>query len=209
MKPILTHHKTKLSVLLAATLVLASCTEDIPKKEDVPELVTRATLTFTPEDAGDVIVVSATDPDGDGIHPIVIDGDIRLASNKTYILTLTLSNTLVAESDPAYDITGEVAEEGDEHMFFFGWTNDVFSNPEGDGNIDDRAGVVQYTGGDYAMDENGLPLGLTTTWTTSATNREGTFDVILKHQPGIKTVNSGSDIGETDLMLSFPIIIEE
>src|SRR6187401_459564 len=81
-------YKTKLSILLgAALLIVVSCTEDIPKKEDVPELITRATLTFTPQGGGDVVIVSATDPDGDGIHPIVIDGDIRLAANKTYALT--------------------------------------------------------------------------------------------------------------------------
>jgi hypothetical protein len=204
-------NKTLITCLLlaSATFFILSCSEDDPKKEDVPELITRATLTFTPEGGGDAVIVNATDPDGDGVQPITIDGDIQLTTNKTYILTLTFSNTLVSPSDPAYDVTAEIEEEGDEHMFFFGWTNNVFSDPDGDGNIDNRQGAVNYTGGDNALDENGLPLGLTTTWTTASSNAEGDFELILKHQPGIKTENSGSDIGETDLMLSFPIIIEE
>ena len=63
-----------------------------------------------------------------------------------------------------YDIDEEVAEESDEHMFFFSWTDDVFEDPAGDGNIDNRNDDVNYSD----EDSKGLPLGLTTTWRTSA-----------------------------------------
>lgn len=197
----------KLFIPFVVFSVLFACSEDVPKKEDVPELITQATLTFTPQE-GDPIMVTATDPDGEGVQPIEINGNINLSANTTYILTITLNNTIVTPSDPSYDITAEVEEEGDEHMFFFGWTGNVFSDPSGNGNIDNRADAVNYSGGENSLDENGLPLGLTTTWTTSSTG-EGTFNVILKHQPEIKSETSGSDIGETDLMLAFPIHIIE
>jgi hypothetical protein len=210
----MTQHKTHIALkniyipFIVLSTVIA-CSEDVPKKEDVPELITKATLTFTPAGEGDAVVVTATDPDADGVQPIEIDGAINLSADQTYTLTIKLNNTIVAPSDPAYDITAEVTEEGDEHMFFFGWTGNVFINPSGDGNIDHRADAVNYSGGSDSIDKNGLPLGLTTTWTTSSTAGEGTFNVVLKHQPELKTETSGSDIGETDLMLAFPISISE
>ena len=197
------------SLLVVALAIMSSCSEDVPEKEDVPELITEVILTFTPQDGGDAVTVSATDPDGDGVKPIEIDGDLSLAANKTYVLTLALHNTLAAPSDAAYNVTAEVEEEGDEHMFFFGWTGELFSDPEGNGNMDNRADEVNYSGGDNALDANGLPLGLTTIWTTSAVAKSGDFEIRLKHQPGLKTETSGSDVGETDLMLSFPVIIAE
>jgi hypothetical protein len=199
---------SRVFIMIVGFFAITSCSEDVPEKEDVPELITKATLTFTPQGGGDAVIVSATDPDGDGVQPITVDGEINLATDKTYVLTVLLSNTLVAPTDPAYDITAEVEAEGDEHMFFFGWTGDVFSNPSGDGNIDSRAGVVNYTGGENSLDENELPLGLTTTWTTSASSAEGKFEIRLKHQPGLKTDTSGSDAGETDLSLTFDIFVQ-
>src|SRR5688572_5388882 len=111
---------------LVAVGFLSGCSED-PKKENTPELITKATLTFTPDGGGAAIVVTATDPDGLGAQDIIADDEIDLAANTAYTLTLTLINELAEPSEPEYNITAEVEEEGDEHMFFFAWTNNVFS----------------------------------------------------------------------------------
>jgi len=183
--------------------LFSGCNGDDPQKEDTPEMITKVTLTFTPQGGGSAVVVTATDPDGEGVQDIIVDGSIILSANKSYMLDVTLTNALAQPSEPAYDITGEVRQESDEHLFFFGWTNNVFNDPTGDGNIDNRNDDVNYED----ADENGLPVGLETFWTTAAKS-SGTFRVILKHQPGSKTSSSGSTVGETDLDISFVIQVE-
>ncbi len=215
MKHNLTKIKTVLLQFLSITFFLTSllvfngCKEADPAKEDVPELITKATLTFTPTGGGASVVVTATDPDGEGVQDIKADGAINLAPNKTYVLTIDLINGLAAVTAPEYNVTDEVEEEGDEHIFFFAWTNNTFSNPTGNGNIDARVDAVNYTGASNSVDANGKPLGLTTTW-ASATPAgtsilSGTFRVLLKHQPGLKTDTSDSNTGETDLDLTFTL----
>jgi hypothetical protein len=93
-------------------------------------------------------------------------------------------------------------------MFFFGWTANLFADPTGDGNIDNRTDAVNYSGASNALDENNLPLGLTTTWTTTGSSGGGTFRVLLKHQPELKSANSTSTVGETDLDLTFNIGVQ-
>ena len=194
-----------ITFLMTSLLVFNGCKKDDPAKEDVPELITKATLTFTPNGGGSAVLVTATDPDGEGVQDINVDGAINLSPNKTYLLTLEFINGLAATTAPEYYVTDEVEEEGDEHMFFFAWTNHTFSNPTGNGNIDARTDAVNYSGGTNSNDANGKPLGLTTTWTTATATLSGTFRVLLKHQPGLKTVTSDSNTGETDLDLTFTL----
>ncbi len=188
--------------------LLIGCSSDDPKKEDTPELVTKATLTFSSVGGGTPIVVSATDPDGDGVQDIIVEGPINLAANTTYGLGIELINGLVAVGQPGYSITSEVEEEGTEHQFFFSWTNSIFFNPEGNGNLDTGTDPVNYQGGTNSVDANGLNLGLTTIWTTSSTIASGNFRIVLKHQPGSKTATSNASVGETDLDLTFILNVQ-
>lgn len=189
-----------MSITIAALAVLASCNDD-PEPENIPELITKATLTFTPVGGGTTVTVNATDPDGEGVQDIVVDGPINLVVNKSYTLTVELINGLAKPSDPEYNVTDEVEEESDEHMFFYSWTNNVFADPTGNGNIDTRVDDVNYTD----QDDNGLPLGLNTSWTTVNTAASGTFRILLKHQPGLKSATSTAADGESDLDLTFTI----
>jgi hypothetical protein len=184
------------------------CNNYDPIKEDAPELITKATLTFVPSGGGTPSVVTATDPDGEGVQSIIVDGPIDLVVNKTYTMHITLFNHLAQSSGSSYDITAEVEAEANEHIFFFSWTNDVFSNPSGNGNIDNRSDAVNYTGGANSVDLNNRPLGLTTTWTTAASPASGSFQVLLKHQPGLKSDTSDSSVGETDLNIQFTINVQ-
>ena len=191
------------SVLAMITLgIISGCDSDDPTKEDVPELITKATLTFTPT-SGTTVTATATDPDGDGVKDLEVDGPINLAANKDYTLTIQLVNGLAAVSDPAYNITEEVEEESDEHMFFFAWTNNAFSDPAGNGNLDNRSDAVNY----LDEDSNGFPLGLETGWTTAGAS-SGNFRVILKHQPELKSATSDVNAGETDLDISFTLNVQ-
>ena len=169
---------------------------EAPPCENEEEIIDKVTLTFTPTGGGDPIVVVASDPDGPG--PLDLEAeDIVLDESTEYELTLTLENTIEGE-----DITEEIREEDDEHMFFFAWTDGIFSNPAGDGNFDNRDDAVNYND----QDENGQPVGLSTTWTTAASmDPGGTFRIVLKHQPDIKSATSTAEDGGTDLDLPFNI----
>jgi hypothetical protein len=203
-KRIMTINKTIYFFYIAITLLaLPGCESDDPVKEDVPELITKVTLTFTPVGGGAPVVGTATDPDGDGVQDIQVDGPIHLAAATEYLLDITLINGLAQPTDPGYNVTAEVEEEADEHIFFFSWVEGVFSDPTGDGNVDNRADAVNYED----ADNNGFPLGLQTSWTTGNA-ATGDFRVILKHQPDIKSATSDASAGETDVDVTFEIQIQ-
>jgi len=184
-------------------LTLPGCVEE-PVKESTLEMITKVILTFTPTNGDPAIIHSATDPDGDGVKNISPNGTIILAQDKTYTLSLALINELADPSSPEYNITNEVEEAGDEHLFFFAWTNNIFSSPSGNGNVDNRSDALNY----LDMDEAGLPLGLSTSWKTTAGAQNGAFNILLKHQPGLKSINSASTVGETDLDITFNIEVQ-
>jgi hypothetical protein len=190
-------------LLTSILLMLVGCEPDDPQKEDVPELITKVTLTFSPTGGGSAITATATDPDGLGILPIEVDGAISLATNTSYTMTISLINDLADVSAPEHNVSDEVLTEGDEHMVFFSWTNNLFSNPSGDGNIDVRADAVNYND----EDANHLPIGLTTLWTTTNVTSTGKFKILLKHQPDLKSATSTSSSGETDLDVDFDISV--
>jgi hypothetical protein len=195
-----------LLVIVSTLGLLSSCKNNDPNPENIPELITKAKLKFTPT-GGTAIEVTATDPDGEGVQNIKIDGPINLVKGTTYTLSLELYNELYKSSEEGYDISKAVAQEANEHQFFFEWTDGIFSNPTGNGNIDNKSDPVNYGS---SVDSKGLPLGLTTSWTTSAAASDGAkiFRILLKHQPEIKSTTSTSADGETDLDLTFTIAVQ-
>lgn len=165
-----------------------------PNEEE--EVINKIALIFTPNGGGDPISATWFDADGDGVGNPTID-DIELTANTSYEMSITLENTLESE-----DITEEIEEEADEHMFFFEFTTDLFSDPLGNGNFDNRNDDLNYND----EDENGFPLGLSTNWTTGGTS-SGDFRIVLKHQPGLKSSTSDATVGGTDVDISFSIAI--
>jgi hypothetical protein len=191
------------AALLLGFVLMSGCDNNDPGQEQVPETITDVTVEFITDNGTSVVSVTASDPDGEGPLDMQIDSPIQLAVDKQYQLHIMLRNGL---SSPPLDISAEVAEEGIDHMFFFSWTDGTFSDPSGNGNIDNRQDVVNYVG-ENSLDKNGQPLGLSTQWTTSATPASGEFRVMLKHQPGLKSSTSGSTIGETDVDVTFDILV--
>lgn len=186
-----------LILFLCATTFLSSCKDDdVPAVEQEEEEISEVTLRFTPVTGGTPLTFTWSDPDGGGAQNPTAD-EIVLAPNTDYILTMEL----LGPNDE--NITEEIAEEADEHMFFFGWTQGLFSSPSGTGNIASRTGAVNY--GDE--DSNGLPLGLITDWTTAGP-ASGTFTVVLKHQPNSKSETSTINTGETDIETVWQISVE-
>lgn len=194
------------SMAMMSLLFVWSCGDDDgetpePEEENPEEVITDVNLTFTPEGGGAAVTAAAQDPDGDGPLPLQVSSDIQLIENTTYTLSMELLNA--ENPNDVEDITEEIREEDDEHMFFFGWTDGLFGSPTGDGNIDNRADAVNY----LDQDGSGLPVGLSTSWSTDNTG-SGTFRVVLKHQPdGLKTAASSSTDGDTDVDITWNIAV--
>ncbi|UII22511.1 hypothetical protein [Fulvivirga ligni] len=191
-----------LMLFAGLSFILASCGDDeAPAPENEEEVINEVTLTFTPTQGGETVTATFYDPDGDGTQAGETD-EIVLAANTEYEMSISLKNTVGDEDE---DITEEVEEESDAHMFFFGWDLGLFGNPQGDGNIGagQRNDPMNYED----EDNNGLPIGLTTKWTTSDAV-SGTFRTVLKHQPGLKSSTTTTADGDTDVDLTWDITIE-
>ena len=194
----------KLNYLLYAVLTLfifTACEEDeaAPEEENEVEVFTDVKLVFTPAGGGAAVEAAAQDPDGAGVQELQVLGTINLAANTEYTLTMVIENCL---ESPCELMNEEIEEEDDEHQFFFAFTNDVFTSPAGNGNIDSASDPLNYND----ADGNGNSLGLNTSWTTGSASN-GTFTVQLQHQPDVKTATSGATDGDTDFALTFNLNI--
>ena len=176
--------KLGLLALAAFTTMLNGCKKDddvieTPDHEHEEEVITTVTLTFT-DAAGVEPSVTATfrDPDGDGGLDPDIHDTIRLANSVTYNVAITLLNET---ESPADDITIEVREEADEHLFCYT--------------------VAGANVGITRTDTDGIyELGIETDWVTGVASN-GSVQVVLKHQPDAK--NGSCDPGETDIDVTF------
>ena len=186
--------------LFSSTFLFTACNDDsFPEVENEEELITAVTLTFTPTDGGIAVIANAADTSAAQDGGTIVAEKIVLKANTPYELSISLDHA-AAE----YSLTDQIKEEADEHLILFTWTAGLFSDPEGDGNIDLRDDPVNYED----FDNNGIPLGLETTWITGEP-AIGTFRFVLKHQPGIKTSTSGINDGVTDLDIVWDIEITE
>ena len=194
----------KLNYLLYAVLTLfifTACEEDeaAPEEENEVEVFTDVKLVFTPSGGGAAVEAAAQDPDGAGVQELQVLSAINLAANTEYTLTMVIENCL---ESPCELMNEEIEEEDDEHQFFFAFTNDAFTSPVGNGNLDSASDPINYND----SDGNGNSLGLNTSWTTGSAS-SGTFTVQLQHQPDVKTATSGATDGDTDFALTFNLNI--
>ena len=195
----------RLLAILCITLAVVSCSNDddaAPDEENEIEVITNVSLVFTNTTDNTVVRASALDPDAEGIEPLGILNEITLSANTEYTLTYEILNAL--DPDDVENIVEEIEEEDDEHQIFYSFTGGAFSNPTGNGNIDTASDPVNYND----EDENGNPVGLSTTWTTADAAMGGAFRVRLQHQPDLKSATTGAEDGDTDFDLTFVLNIE-
>ena len=195
----------KLNYLLYAVLTLfifTACEDDdaTPAEENEEEVITDVKLIFTPA-SGSVVTATAQDPDGEGVQELQVSGSIDLAVNASYTLTYEIMNNL---ETPGEDIGEEILEEGAEHQLFFSFTDGAFTSPTGNGNIDNASDPINYND----QDDNGNPVGLSTSWTAGDALSSGSFTVRLQHQPDVKTSSSTATTGDTDFELTFVLNIQ-
>ncbi len=181
-----TMNKSHVLFLLFALVFFGACKKDEEELETPPEvneeeLIT--TLLLELSDGTDTFNASFRDLDGPGGDDPVIVSDLELNENTQYTATIQVLNEADGEFE---DITLEVEEEGDEHLFCFGF--------EGISDID-----VAYA------DSDGIyGIGIESNWST-ATSGSGNVTITLKHQPGVK--DGTCDPGDTDIEVSFPISV--
>ncbi|AZJ35993.1 type 1 periplasmic binding fold superfamily protein [Tenacibaculum singaporense] len=184
-------HIKLLAVLFISAITITSCSDDDPVVINEDEVITTMTIELTPNGGGDKVTLQSKDADGDGPTAPVVTGG-TLAANTTYNAVITLLNEL---ESPAENITEEVAEEADEHQFFYSQTG--------------LTSTFTYAG---ANDSNGNPVGINFTIATGSAGT-GTYIVTLRHEPnkgasGVKEGDITNAGGETDIQVSFPITVE-
>ena len=195
----------KLNYLLYTVLTLfifTACEDDdaTPAEENEEEVITDVKLIFTPA-SGSVVTATAQDPDGEGVQELQVSGAINLVSGSSYTLTYEIMNN---SETPGEDIGEEIKEEDAEHQLFFSFTDGAFTSPTGNGNIDNASDPINYND----QDDNGNPVGLSTSWTAGDALSSGSFTVRLQHQPDVKTSTSTATTGDTDFELTFVLNIQ-
>lgn len=179
-------------VAIIATTLITGCEKDDTEPENPnpvneSEVMTTFKLTFV-DSAGTApnVIAQYRDPDGDGGNSAVQFDIIRLLPNKTYLASVQI---LDETKNPAVNISNEILEEANDHMFFY------------------TPSSVNATITLLDLDTNtpALPIGLQTKWKTGALS-DGTVRVILRHQPGVK--DGTYAVGETDIDLTFEFEVE-
>ncbi len=174
--------------IIALTIFMVGCKKDddspTPADNSNPpaheeELITSAILSFV-DTAGvqPSVQFAFRDPDGDGGNAPTQHDTIRLVANTYYNATIQLLNEA---ENPADDITLEIQQEDDEHLFCYSPSNTNVSVVRTD------------TDGTYEV-------GIATFWSTGA-SANGETTVTLKHQPGVKDGSCAP--GDTDIEVSF------
>lgn len=177
-----------IAIALCIAFLGFSCSDDDenPVPVDEEEVITTMNVTLSASGVASVSLQSQ-DLDGDGPNDpeVTVSGD--LVANTIYSGRIVLLNET---ETPAEDVTLEVAEEDDEHQFFFDISGALTS--------------VAYSD----QDDDGNPVGIDFELTTGDAGN-GTILITLRHEP--KKPNDGSLTdagGETDIAQSFPVVVE-
>lgn len=179
-------------VLVAFTIFASACTKEDPIVVNQEEVITTLTLTLTPVSDGNEIKLKSYDLDGfDGPKPPVTTISGNLAANTIYTGSVKVENET---ESPAENVTIEVKDEGEEHQFFYTFTNNI--------------GTVAYTD----TDNDGNPIGIEFTLTTAAAG-SGDLTVTLIHEPaksadGVKSGSITNAGGGTDVEATFSLTVQ-
>lgn len=183
-RPTQSLNKILLLLFIVLFSLITACSDD-PQSTNEEEVITTIIVILTPEE-GDVVTLSWDDANLDAI---VDASEITVSSNlvndETYEASIQILNK---STGPDIDITEEVAEESEDHIFCFTVTD------------------VEIAVTNRDEDSHGLPLGITSTWTTSDAST-GTINITLRHQPGVKTGDCPG-VGDTDVNITFDVTVE-
>lgn len=185
--------------LLALVLFVSACDSTEPDDDDgagEQELITRVVLTMTPLGSGEAVTLTVSDEDGDGEGLTFDPAELTLQAGTAYDGTIELFDDGNGE-----DITEEVQEEADEHLFRY--------TPGGD--LEDRLTVtLTDTEADYAGDGRvGVPVGLA--FQVAVSDGEaatGTLNATLFHFDEGAVKEDGDSVSpERDIDIDVPVAV--
>ena len=186
------HHMKKYLPILFAALLFTSCKKDEEiEPTDDNELITRVELKFTDVAANTSLTYTFQDKDGDPKTAPEKFDKIVLNKGVTYTVSVGVYDDT---KSPVADITEEIAEESDVHLFVYKTT---------------PAALLTTTILD--KDKNGLPIGLSSSILTQSTAGTGKLNLLLKHQPelnGVKVKTGQEAGGSTDIDLLFDVEVK-
>ena len=164
--------------------MFTACSDD-PEDETAEELITTVEYTLTPNDGSAQVSMVFRDTDGDGT-PEELTTTGQIMAGVSYAGDIQFWNEV---EDPAERVTEEIEEEDDEHQVFFETT------------------LVGLTVAYNDTDDNGFPVGLSTTLTAD-TPGEGGLRITLRHEPdktadGVQNGDISNAGGETDIEVTF------
>ena len=177
-------------LVMALLLSFPSCQQEDPVIPNEEEVITKLVYTLTPQGGGTAVMLTFSDPDGEGGNAPVITGG-TLQANTTYDGVITLFNE---QETPVENVHEEILDEDEEHQFFF---PNTLANT-----------TIAYAD----QDADGNPVGLQSTLTTGAAET-GDFTIVLKHEPTKGTQlapdNDGSSAGgSTDIEVTFNVSVQ-
>jgi hypothetical protein len=175
---------------VSSLLLLNGCKKATdPQPADENELITTVTLRFTEQGTSSTQAFTFQDKDGDGgAAPTKFDS-VTLTANRSYSLTVEV---LDESKTPVQNITDEIREQKDEHLFVF---------------TANAATLLTYTYGD--LDSRNFPIGLTGSVRTGGSGT-GQLKVRLRHQPpinGVAVKNGTASPGSDDVNLDFALTV--
>ncbi|MFD2570373.1 hypothetical protein ACFSUS_06990 [Spirosoma soli] len=185
--------KKTLLLFVPVVLLVGACNTDEENvaPTDSNEAITTATLSLT-NTATPTEVVTAT------IDNLTTQIDtskyvLRLRANTTYSGAVTL---LDKTKTPTLNVSAEVKEEGNEHLFVYTFTPAAGSP---------ASMTITATDKDTNPAPGPYPIGLTTQIRTGAVG-SGKLNVVLRHQPDVK--NGTAQPGSSDLDTDFKVLIQ-
>ncbi len=189
-------------VLPGALLAFAVACGDDADSVDEPEVITTVIMDLTDTtNPSNTFTATWSDPDGDGgDEDPTITNPAAMATNTTYSFMLTILNETEPMDSEEFDVTAEIQEEAEEHLFFYTPTGAAIT----DVTITDQES-------DYVTDtvSGDLPVGLAgTLTTTTGADATANLNVLLLHLPPIgdtiqKTMNTTENDGEVDFDIDF------
>ena len=177
--------------ILLVSLLFTSCKKDEVEPTDDNELITRVELKFTDITAKSTLTYTFQDKDGDPKTAPEKFDKIVLNKGVTYSVSIGVYDDT---KSPVMDITQEINEEADVHLFVYKTT---------------PASLLTTTILD--KDKNGLPIGLSSSILTQSTAGTGKLNLLLKHQPelnGMKVKTGQEAGGSTDIDLLFDVEVK-
>lgn len=175
-------------LLMGTLLTFSACKDDDdPGPDEEQEVITAVTISLTPTGKGQNAEATISTLSGTPVQ----NAPLTLRPGTEYTAVVTM----VDESkNPVADMTAEIRNERDEHLLVYTFTPDAGSNATVNVAVTDT-------------DQNGQPVGLESTVTTGAGIGNGKLKVVLKHQPGGLKTGTNTTAGETDVDVSFNVIV--